>query len=752
MEDQKKNSLLDDDLSLEELAKNFDNIDINDLEKIQDLAKLQQQMNDFLIDRFATNIEAFKKYMPDIGKFFEHYKPKRTIEFFCMPNGIPNLYFPDTNDFFYKTADPFKLCEQQIVQILERSNILQTRYGHESDPYGQLHFKYLNTLVTLGEEIERDRTLSPLKIGSVPNCMFFGIGLGYSLAYLYERVEVANLIIVEPDLDVFYASLHAFDWQNLLKFLFENKYAINIMLGQTPFLFTQDLSNFYSKHGRFLSSSWLGIVHYASPEIKAIADVAMRDLDSVHAAMGFFDDHLFGASHACHALLDKKNFVLRHQTLDKKYSKLPVFVIGSGPSLDNDIPFIRKNQDKAIIVACGTAIDTLYHAGIKPDFYACTERTPEIREALGVIPDEHFLDDVILLTGDVIHPYTTALFKHTAIFGKIDEPFYKYALATIKETRKVGFVQLMNPLVGNMGVSGALFLGFKNIYMFGLDNGKKIDSSAMHSKYTTLYNEHGCSDQGGSYTTKQQGKGNFGGLVETGYFFALSARNMGYVIRNLEEERGKLNCINCSDGLYVENTTPMHSYDLDFKKFKNIDKEDFHKYINEVKTSPVKVTRKELEEIFNPEVFKEIVNKVIEKLKARPKTRLETILMMQDISEFLCGIELQPQLYFYGSSLQGSLQTYFIVASRVLYNSSDEKQCLEQCFKMFEVISEFLEEAQTIFKHMPDFVIGEHRKFYPDGKVGIDYPLCKAPVLPPEFHLRRAEYDDPQKIFEKRYE
>ena len=30
MEDQKKNSLLDDDLSLEELAKNFDNIDTNE--------------------------------------------------------------------------------------------------------------------------------------------------------------------------------------------------------------------------------------------------------------------------------------------------------------------------------------------------------------------------------------------------------------------------------------------------------------------------------------------------------------------------------------------------------------------------------------------------------------------------------------------------------------------------------------------------------------------------------------------------
>lgn len=752
MEEQKKNALLDDDLSLEELAKNFDNIDISDLEKIQDLARLQQQMNSFLIDRFATNIEAFKKYMPDIGRFFEHYKPKRTIEFFCMPNGIPNLYFPDTNEFFYKTADPFKLCEQQIVQLLEKSTILQTRYGHEKDYYGQLHFKYLNTLVTLEEQIERDRTLSPLKIGSVPNCMFFGVGLGYSLAYLYERVEVANLIIVEPDLDVFFASLHAFDWQNLLKFLFENKYAINIMLGQTPFQFTQDLSNFYTKHGRFLSSSWLGIVHYASPEIKAIADIAMRDLDSVHAAMGFFDDHLFGASHACHAILDKKNFVLRHQTLDKKYSKLPVFVIGSGPSLDNDIPFIRKNQDKAIIVACGTAIDTLYHAGIKPDFYACTERTYEIREALSVIPDKHFLDDVILLTGDVVHPYTTSLFRHTAIFGKIDEPFYKYALAVLKPYRKVAFVQLINPLVGNMGLSGALFLGFKNIYMFGLDNGKRIDTKSMHSKYTTLYNGHGCSDSSGNYIVQQQGKGNFGGMVETGYFFSLSARNMGYVISNLEAERGKVNCINCSDGLYVEHTTPMHSSDLDFSKFRNIDKEAFHKYIYEVKTAPVNVSRHQLEEIFNPAVFTELVKKIISKLKARPKTRLETILMMQDISEFLHGIEQTPELYFYGSSLQGSLQTYFIIASRVLYNSSDEKVCLEQCYKMFEVISEFLDETQSIFKHMPDMVIGEHQKFYTNGKVGVDYPHCKATDLPPMLYLKNAEYDDPQKIFEKRYE
>ena len=34
----------------------------------------------------------------------------------------------------------------------------------------------------------------------------------------------------------------------------------------------------------------------------------------------------------------------------------------------------------------------------------------------------------------------------------------------------------MNPLVGNMGVSGAIYLGFNKLYLFGLDNGKKIES------------------------------------------------------------------------------------------------------------------------------------------------------------------------------------------------------------------------------------------------------------------------------------
>ena len=46
----------------------------------------------------------------------------------------------------------------------------------------------------------------------------------------------------------------------------------------------------------------------------------------------------------------------------------PVFIVASGPSLDKDIEWIKKNQDKAVVFACGSAIMPLLRNGIQPDF------------------------------------------------------------------------------------------------------------------------------------------------------------------------------------------------------------------------------------------------------------------------------------------------------------------------------------------------------------------------------------------------
>lgn len=755
MSEEKQSHFAGEEASLEALAAKQDcDLSIDDIEELKHLKMLQSQMADFLIERFQNNLETFKKYMPDVAKTFETYRPKRTMEFFCAQNGIPNLIFPDTNDILYKTFDPFELCKKQVDFVLNKNNIRQVKYPHEWDPFGQIHFKFQNQAINIEESVERDRTISPKEIGSLPNVVLIGIGLGYQLANLYENIEIANLLIVEPDLDMFYASMHSFDWKNLLEFLFENKYGVHIMLGQTPDQFYLDMESYYATHGRFLASTWLGYLHYSNEKTKLLCELFEKHFNSLFNSLGFFDDHLFGTSHACQAILDKKAWVKRNPPMKKNFENAPVFIIGSGPSLDHDIQFLRKYQDKAIIIACGTAIDTLYHAGIKPDIYACTERTAEIKEALSVIPDPHFYDDIILMAGDVIHPNTTSVFKHTAIFGKLDEPTYFYFTAYLPETRNIQHVQLMNPLVGNMGVSGSIYLGFRNLYLFGLDNGKKIGSTAIHSKYTTLYKNHGTSDTGGNYTTDLVVPGNFGGQCGCGFYFNMSRRNIGFVIQMEKLNHPSLTCHNCSDGAVIDNTTPIHSEDLEeeFSKRANLNKETFFKFMTEEKTTVLNYSHDQIKEIFSNDFFKETCEKIKKLIESRPDTRLGVVQLFESISEICAFLRENPATYYYGNCLQGTLQSLFITGTRVLYHQRDEKMCIELANKVLDLIVDFLNEAPTLFDKLPDYVMSKHRDFYPDGKVGQSFPDCPAPNLPPPFKLIHKEYDDPQKVFEKRYE
>lgn len=421
---------------------------------------------------------------------FEHYRPTTALEFFCTENGIPNLMFPERGgEILYKALDPFALCRAQVEDALEKHVFVGTGYSLEHDPFGQIHHRYLKQSVQLVRDATvNERNYSALELKSSPNCVVVGIGLGYPIALLCERIEAANLLLIEPNADLFFASLHTFDWSSFLNYIRQNSFGIDFLIGQTPEQLSEDLASYYQHHGRFLTGQCFCYVHYASAKTQALVKSLLHDYYRLHAAMGFFDDHLFGISHGIYAASHHKKFLSTAVKPSKLIEDTPLFIVGSGPSLDQDIPFLRAHQDQALIIACGTALDTLYHAGIKPDFYACTERTPDISETLDAIPDKDFLRRITLLAGDVVHPYTQERFAHTAIFGKPDEPFYWMAFSGLIKGPFIRAVNIMNPIVGNLGVSAGLSLGFKKIYLFGIDNGRRMDGGErMHSKFTTTY-------------------------------------------------------------------------------------------------------------------------------------------------------------------------------------------------------------------------------------------------------------------------
>lgn len=751
-------------------------------EKVANLMELQQNMSVMLIERFQKNMEAFKKHIPDIYEKFHNYKPKETLEFMCTSNGIPNLFFPERNEFFYKTYDPEALCKKQVDTVLEHCPFRQLKYAIDNEVLGQIHHRYLNAIVKYQND-NVPPNANPLLSNSCPIAILMGIGLGYHIGYLYERIEIGNLVLIEPNTDIFFASLHTFDWANLLEFIYENHRGIFLMVGQTRDEVFEDLNNFYGRHGRMLACFMWSMVHYRSKEINEIADRLIEDYERSYATLGFFDDHMFAVSHGIQLIKNKVHF-MRRGYLKDEYIQVPVCVVANGPSLSHDLPFLRKVQDKVFIFACGTALETLYNAGIRPDFYGCTERLKVVSEHLSIIPDTDFVRGRILVAGDVVHPDVTKRFDHAAIFGKADENFYWLAAAKLYDQfRLVSPVSLMNPLVGNLGVSAISQMGFRNVYLFGVDNGTKREDGMTHPDENLFYNDISVKKQqkseeeaaataaaGDSASAESKPKprkknhvifplnmeidGNFGGTVSTSYLYRLSARYMDVIMRN-GKKNGSINYFNCSDGAKLKEAEPVHSEDLDWwLDLPDIDRKKFIDYIDNEKTLVLEADDEKIKEMVDPTVLDmviDLIRKVLDK-EERPKTRLDYVFMMQTVCEIINKLH-DTRDYYVADFIDGSLYSMFAMCLRSLYLIKDEEEAIKITEGQIKYIDYFLEDVKALYRFLPDYCAEDH-KVHLNGKIGYDHPDCPAPPVPNRDPLVTQEDIDnyPVRKFVKRYE
>ena len=725
-------------------------ISIAEIKKAKENQSLQNQMAASLIERYENNIKALKKYQPAIAEQFENYQVKRPIEFFCTDNLIANLVFTDTNEIVYPYENPVEYCKSHVIHHISKDTINTYSFKNDDDPYGQLHFKYFKACLNV-TDLSQHEAIILKDLNVIPTFVCVGIDLGYHLNELYERLDIQQLILIEPNSDLFYASLYTFDWNNLLTYLYDNNKKIGIFLDSQWDKLQDALTLYLVKHGVYklfvnyfytapCSTNYLNLtqrIQYTWPN---------------HKMLSFFDDNIFAINHSCTSILNHKHFV-KKGNVDSIYRNIPIFIIGAGPSLDDDIAFLRANQDKALIVACGTAIDSLYHTGIKPDFYANTERGPEVAQTLEKIPDKTFFDDIILLATDVCHPQVVSFFKNTAIFSKYDELFLPYLKINYPKIPEINIAYRINPIVANMAISAVLALGFEEIYLFGIDNGKKLEKTTIHSQFNSIYSKYGSDDTHGNFVLTHHIKGNFDGFCETNYIYKSCIDSITKSLRLYKEQNSEIKCINCSDGAFIPETIPMHTDDIVelFNNKKNIDKKRFKEYMNNTKTTELPIDLAQLKKVLSKETFSKICNSIKKMIKSDYKSRQEIIESMQDISE-LCDELFSKISGFYTNLIMHSIQHFFIILNTQIFSFHDEKKCIAIANKTFPIITDFLTEAPEIFDYIPNYVIGEHRKFFKDGKIGRDMTNCKAPKLPEEINIIKRDYADPLLKFEKRYQ
>ncbi len=429
----------------------------------------------------------------------------------------------------------------------------------------------------------------------------------------------------------------------------------------------------------------------------------------------------------------------------------PVFIIGSGPSLDADIPFLRKNQDKALIVACGSALETLYQAGIQPDIYCAAERAPQIAGTIEMIPDKDFLNRITLLTADIIHPKVRALFAKVILLPKADELFFWLAISELKERRELKYLVSCSPLVGNMGLAAILQSGFLRPYLFGLDCGRKPGAADMHSKYSALYQNLRINEKDGNYAAVCDYPGNFGGSCRTGPVFLLSIRALEELLALYKD---KVSCVNCSDGCLIQGAKTLRSGELD-KSFENlplIDKTGITAFMLREMAKPLPLEKKSVTEFMDPAGFDRITER-LDEIFAGPFERREDLFdSLTAASRFLSEGGNDPQKIFLRKILQGSCQSFFILISYALLSRESESAGLEEALKVIGLFRHFLTDGRQTYRLLPDYAIGPHQMRL-KGRIGTDYPESKAPPLP---EIRELFDKDKLKalprIFIKRYQ
>ena len=676
----------------------------NDLEE---LAELERRMAEVLPVRFERNREAIKKYFPELYRRFENYRFKGKWQFFCSLNGEVNLKNLDTGVPFYAES-PFSEAKKLIDEFLKSNSYFKMAIGGAGiDPRNQSHLRAYSALASYYREIDNRGLLDDHPVGfykEIPMCYMFGIGLGYQLGYLYEKIRVRNLYILEPNPDLLYASFYTFDWYTLLPYLSENGDHIYFYTGDfDQDRMMRDQIAFYSDFPGFVRTYLPVLATYESKPILETYRRFVNDVGMLQDQSGFFDDYIFGLSGALESVARKVPF-LKNLTERSKLKDIPCVVVGNGPSLDSSAEFIRKVQDRAVIIACGTAVTALEGYGIQPHVYVAVERLRNVAESLDNLKDPHFLDDVLLIGTEVLHPDTVAHFRHRVLMLKQNEMFLPLLMTS--RTMKRGTLMeaaYINPLVSNMGTSTAVNLGFRNIYLAGIDCGAK-DESRSHSSKSYYYDEKGQMKKEYSDNIlnrfSESVPGNFGGEVRSNYLFKSSVSYMGALF---SENRESCRVWNLSDGAKIPGTEPLHAEDVDISSWQGIERERLFDYLEHEESMVLDTTPEKLLDFMPRRRLQAAIDWILQGWDRPPKDLAGFISLLSEQQEFIRALRYSTDFGVY-MMLSGTLNACFAVMNRMLFSLEDP----EPAAGCINVLRYYFREYMAIFDQIRDYHDGSN--------------------------------------------
>lgn len=458
-------------------------------------------------------------------------------------------------------------------------------------------------------------------------CIVAGTDGGHLLNHVLKNNAIKHMVVIEPDMDSFYNSLRVVNWPAIFTDFHERGGTVFFHIGQV----TPEIKNKITTHildiGPYNAANLY--MHHDDTNGGRIALVAVvQCLQGSINTLGFYDDERVGFTHSIEKLKDSAR-ILMHQS--RPWIDKPVMVCGNGSSLTGLLPQIRKCRNRMFLVACGTTIGTFYREGIVPDFYIEQERPLCTSNWTKLTTTQEFRDKTTCIGLNVVHPQTNGMFKDVAYVLKSNDLGGIVLKEYLQTPPQLLFV---NPLVANAGTSIMTALGFRHIYLAGIDCAFAPDGGS-HAK------GHKPPKDNRDHITIP---GNFRKEVTTTQLYLDSARTIEGLIRSNPDTK----YYNLCDGAYIKGAKPT-------KKFLPISAKPITKeqIMANFKPAEVKPDTDDIKKTFTMSMYglKLVIDSIPEKISGKD----EAFSFIDAIRDKLAQTKQKSPMFWY--LIKGSLTT-----------------------------------------------------------------------------------------------
>jgi hypothetical protein len=281
-------------------------------------------MDDTMNNYTTNNLRFLKKHYDSLYHGLRNRTRSSQYEIVETVSGLPNLFINDdqgTASYMYSKYDPLHEAEQWVKR-------------------------------------------SASAIGDAKHVLLYGFGLGYHLEQLIKVYPEKRFYILEPNVEVMVAALEARDLTKILKHKNISVFGIWMNDGAVRNFLEIIISQL------FQSFCLVVIPYYKKKESsKTNTFYEFFEQEVARYRKNFATAQRFKEEWPDNILANMRKLLssvsLKH--LKNVFADIPIFVVGSGPSLDMDMEYLKKVRNHGLIFSAGSSIQALLANGIVPD-------------------------------------------------------------------------------------------------------------------------------------------------------------------------------------------------------------------------------------------------------------------------------------------------------------------------------------------------------------------------------------------------